>query len=141
MRMGFTLTGVREMDQRFDRIEKSVRRRQTQIAEQAAEIVAEEARRLVPVLTGELRDSIIVSATRLGGAFKMDMRTDGVVRFYVGPKKGGGHPDGFYGHMVEFGTINAGPHPFMRPAFDNTRGQVLKFMAAETWKSIVKVLH
>ena len=141
MKLALKFTGVREMEQRFERIDKSVRRSQQQIAQEAAELVAEEARRLVPVLTGELRDSIIISERQLGGAFKMNMRTLTAVRLYVGPRKGAGYPNGYQGHMIEFGTVKMAAQPFMRPAFDNTRAEVFRLMAAETWKSIVKAVR
>ena len=32
--------------------------------------------------------------------------------------------DGYYAHMVEFGTVNSAPQPFMRPAFIASRGKV-----------------
>ena len=39
------------------------------------------------------------------------------VRFSVSPRRGGKN-DGFYAHMVEFGTSKQAPQPFMRPAFE-----------------------
>jgi HK97 gp10 family phage protein len=47
--------------------------------------------------------------------------SDGGMTVYVGPAS----PDGFYGHMIEFGTVNAPAYPFMRPAFDMAQGAAL----------------
>lgn len=138
MKMAVKLSGFRELDRTLHNIGQSVKDGQRAAVMKAAEIVADEARRLVPVLTGNLRDSIVVSERQLGGAFSMDRRVRGVSHsVYVGPRTGGPH-DGFYGHMVEFGTVNAAAHPFMRPAFDNTRGEVLKLISEQFWDSIVK---
>lgn len=93
-------------------------------------IIRREAKRLVPVESGELRDSIIVASER------QRKRTTGNV--VIGPRKGVN-----YGHLVEFGTAphtitvkdakslgesgqfgtvvhhpGAVAHPFLRPAFD-----------------------
>lgn len=106
-----------------------------------AEIVADEARRLVPTLTGNLRDSIIISFQ--GGA--IGSRASGVnsssvsmrrffTSVYIGPSYG----RGFYGHMVEFGTSHSSPHPFMRPALDNTRDEVRRAMGHSLWVDIKK---
>jgi HK97 gp10 family phage protein len=35
-----------------------------------------------------------------------------------------------YGYMVEFGTVNAAAHPFLRPAFNNNLQRAEKAMAA-----------
>lgn len=114
-------------------VPESVQRR---ALEEGAEIIANEARRLVPVDSGNLRDSIAVSDRPLGGAFKMDRTLEGGgVTVYVGPTRGG-DPDGYYGHMVEFGTIAMAAHPFMRPAFDNTRAEVQRRIGDELWAPI-----
>lgn len=34
--------------------------------------------------------------------------------------------DGYYAHFVEFGTVHQRARPFMRPAFEMTKAQVLK---------------
>lgn len=98
-----------------------------------AEIVQVEAKRLVPVLTGNLRDSIIISFDGgLNGAAVSQRRFFSSV--YIGPSK----QDGFYGHMVEFGTFNMAAHPFMRPALDNTRDEVRRAMGHSLWVDIKK---
>lgn len=112
---------------------------QIRALKEAGEIVAAEARLLVPVASGNLRDSIIVSDRGLGGAFSMDSELEGGgVKVFIGPRTGRGGPDGFYGHMVEFGTINMPAQPFMRPAFDRTRSAVQKRLGDALWEPIEK---
>jgi HK97 gp10 family phage protein len=132
--------GIDALLRTFQRLTNSVPEAvQQQALEEGAEIIAREARRLVPVGSGNLRDSIVVSGRALGGAFKMDNSIEGGgVTVYVGPRTGGGGPDGFYGHMVEFGTINMAAHPFMRPAIDNTRAEVQRRIGDELWAPIEK---
>lgn len=68
------------------------------IAQTYAERVARDARKTVPVDTGQLRDSITV-----------DKLNQGV--YIVGPEAS-------YGHIIEFGSIRQAPRPYMLPALD-----------------------
>lgn len=84
----------------------------------AADHVAERMRQLVPVLTGDLRDSIAVAI----GAD--DVR--------VGPA--GKHA--WRAHFTEFGTVNHGAEPFIRPAFDGEQANVTKIISTRMQSSI-----
>lgn len=81
------------------------------------EIIADEARSIVHVVSGNLRDSITVSPDPLN--FSNQKFSQNGTTVYVGPAQGKGKPhDGFYGHMVENGTFRSAAYPFMRPAID-----------------------
>ncbi|MEA3541942.1 MAG: HK97-gp10 family putative phage morphogenesis protein [Pseudomonadota bacterium] len=98
-----------------------------------AVIVQAEAKRLVPVMTGTLRDSIIISFDGgLNFASVSQRRYFSTV--YIGPSK----REGFYGHMVELGTSHSAAHPFMRPALDNSREEVRRAMGHSLWADIKK---
>lgn len=98
-----------------------------------AEIVQAEAKRLVPVLTGNLQDSIIISFNGgLNSSAVSQRRFFSTV--YIGPSR----REGFYGHMVEFGTSHSAAHPFMRPALDNSREEVRRAMGHSLWADIKK---
>ncbi|MES2175105.1 MAG: HK97-gp10 family putative phage morphogenesis protein [Pseudomonadota bacterium] len=98
-----------------------------------AAIIQDEAKRLVPVLTGNLRDSIIVSFD--GGLnFSAVAQRRFFSTVYIGPSK----DQGYYGHMVELGTSHSAAHPFMRPALDNTRDEVRRAMGHSLWVDIKK---
>lgn len=47
-------------------------------------------------------------------------------------------PDGnhFYGSFGEFGTVHEAAHPFMRPAFDGYKDQVIATLGTELWAGI-----
>ena len=85
---------------RFPMIAAELRPRVLAAVEEAAGLVAEEARRRVPVGPGDvhLRDHISVESESDGYAV---LAGDG---------------ETFYGHMVEFGTSHSAPHPFLLPA-------------------------
>ena len=88
----------------------------------SAKPIIKEARRRVPVKTGNLKKSIGVTKGKTKGT---------IVTYHISPRKGGKY-DGFYGKWIEFGHIvrekgkskkgkvigHVPPHPFLRPAFE-----------------------
>lgn len=87
-------------------------------AMKALEPVAETARSLAPVRSGELRDSIVIS----------DMLRDGPERkgraVYVGVLAGKALHAGF----VELGTVNMQAEPFLTPAFEQHRELIIDIL-------------
>lgn len=81
----------------------------------SANVVRDEARRLVPKDTRNLEKSI-VSIQRKA--------LNGEIIFSVTPSKGDRY-DGWYAHFIEFGTINQAAQPFLRPAFENMQDMAL----------------
>lgn len=136
MKMSAKIDGVDKLIRKLDRLPAAIGRNiERRVLMEAGEIIAARARELVPVDTGNLRDSIVVSDRPLGGAFKMDAAGaastgEGRMTVYIGPKTGGRN-DGYYGHMVEFGTVKMAAQPFLRPAFDSTKGQVQSRIAGD----------
>ena len=57
---------------------------------------------------------------------------------YVGPRSKGRKNDGWYGMMVHGGTVKQGANPFMRRAFDQTKGLVSKEAETKIAKYIDK---
>jgi len=143
------LTGYDELMRQLDRIDDTLSRRLTRdMVKAAGEIVAARARMLCPVGDPShepekkpLRETIAVEIREYQG------RTLAV----VGPQ----YPAGAHGHLVEFGhdivprgqsrsvgkgrlsgakkkggvtTGRTQPKPFLRPAFDSTRGQQMAAM-------------
>jgi HK97 gp10 family phage protein len=43
-----------------------------------------------------------------------------------------------YAHLVELGTVKAAPHPFIRPAFDETKGAMLEHAQAKLRAAILR---
>jgi HK97 gp10 family phage protein len=75
----------------------------------AAEQVADAAKARVPIETGKLRNAIHVER-------------DGHLEFQVLA----GDADVFYGHIVEHGGAHTGPQPFLVPALEAKRHEVVK---------------
>jgi HK97 gp10 family phage protein len=75
---------------------------------ESAEAIAEAAKERVPVDSGALRDAIHVEEIE-GGASVV-----------------AGDERVFYGHLVEHGTTQAPPRPFLIPAFEAERENLLE---------------
>lgn len=88
--------------------------------EKAMEQVADRARNLVPVDTGKLKATIRVR--RLKDETVLNVRT------YAGNRDKGG---AFYAHMVEYGTVKMAKKPFLRPALDSVKGNVISIITSE----------
>lgn len=88
--------------------------------ENAGKIVVAQAKRMVPVKSGKLRQSIRVA--RLDGDPKQN------IRVYAGNRKKDGP---FYAHMVEHGTVKTPAKPFLRPALNNSKNMILTLLGKE----------
>lgn len=103
------------------------------VLKKRAQPIAEAAKQLVPVASGELRNSIVVSTKltrRQLGQHEKAGPND--VEVFVGP---GALPQA---HLQEFGTFKEPPQPFMRPAWDAEKENTLKGIADEMWSEIEK---
>lgn len=130
--------------------------------DKSAEIIAERARELAPVDSGDLRKSIKVGSRSLSKGNRKFKKTDyggDIVERYVGidnrvrpampPKTGrrrkrksGGSSGGavsVYAQVVEYGLAGNPAQPFMRPAWEEKKkeafGSVGKNMIAEIEKT------
>lgn len=77
-----------------------------------AMLVEQKAKARVPVDDGDLRDAIHVD--KGGGGF------------YVVA----GNEQVFYGHLVERGTTHSAPQPFLVPALEESRGDIVALASA-----------
>ena len=98
-----------------------------------AKPLVDAARANVPVDTGNLKKSIGINRKRT--------KDKSTVWFTVSPRKGEPN-DGFYGHMIEFGTSKIAAQPFMRPAFEAQDNQSIeatkKYIAERIDKEVEK---
>lgn len=98
-----------------------------------AKPLVDAAKANVPVDTANLKKSI--------GINRKKTKDKSQVWFTVSPRKGGKN-DGFYGHMVEFGTSKMAAQPFMRPAFESQDRESIEaakeYMASRIDKEVEK---
>ena len=144
------ITGFKELSRRLKKLPEKIERKVLgQAANAGAAVVRKSARKRVPVKTGFLKKNIMSRKKR--GKFK------GEVTYMVGPSA-----DAFYGQFIESGFIATGPkkagvtvreargrarkkgnkhypaHPFLRPAFDGNRKQIIEAMRKRLAKGIDK---
>ena len=115
----FSIKGAKEMEALLKKLGPVVA---SKIGDQAlragAKVIVAEAKRLVPVRTGKLRDSIAIKVE--------SKRKFGVPARLV--LIGFERPTSFRAHFVEFGTSHSAAKPFMRPAMDAKAGEALEEM-------------
>ena len=129
--------------------------------DKAAQPIVVEAKRHAPVKTGTLRDSITASTriknktgsaeyrsamkaglgkaaarSALLAARRANKGQGSFAETYVGPARGKGVIR--YAHIVEFGSNDTAPQPYMRPAWDSTKDQALSIIKAELGSEIIK---
>lgn len=85
----------------------------------AGRIVEREAKTLVPVESGDLKDAIGTSVSATNTAVKVD----------VGVRKRQPGAPARYGRLVELGTAHSAPQPFLRPALDNKGDEAVASIA------------
>lgn len=162
MSVTVSVDGLKELDAALGMLPKATARNVLKrTLNKAAQPVVEEAKRLTPVRTGKLRDSIMSStrvknktgnaeysaAMRAGlgkdaarsallAARKANKGQGSFAETFVGPARGGGVIR--YAHIVEFGSNDTAPQPFMRPAWDATQGKVLSIIKDELGNEIIK---
>lgn len=105
----------------------------------AAEPVAIAARSYAPddprTPAPDLKSSIGV-ATQMTRRARSQQPKTSEVEVYVGPTRQVGRAVLRYASNVEFGTFRAAPHPYLRPAWDRTKGLVQILLARELTNEI-----
>jgi HK97 gp10 family phage protein len=150
--MKIKVEGLKEIEAALKQLSKATAKNvMKRVLLKRAEPIVETARLKAPVRTGRLRESIVAQVRKGGGAgkaaFAQAMRggatraeagraaraanraAGGTVEVLVGPRV-------FYGSLVEFGTRHSPPAPFMRPAWDSAKGDLLEGIKDDLWKEI-----
>lgn len=149
------VTGLAELELALGQLSEKVAKNVARAALRAgAKPILEEARRLAPVRSGRLRDSLRISTSIKGGVPRAFVK--------VGPGGSKKHKGVYYAHMIERGTakhlIVAGPgkmlpvaggrksvkhpgirkRPFMRPAADSQFGAAMDAFAEKLRQRLTK---
>lgn len=103
------------------------------------EKVAKAAKGLVPVDEGDLQRSI-GTGYRLTRRQARSRRAIADHEAYVGPGIAGNDKTGWrHGHLVEFGTVDQPPRPYMRPAWSQNLRAVFDSLAGNMKQILAKV--
>ena len=123
---GVKLTGFRELEAALGQFTKSTERGiLKRVATQALEPFLEEAKRLVPVDEGTLRDSLVIGTSLNRSAKRAERKEpkDGV-RVYAGTASRNAVPREF-GALKDGSRERVRAQPYMRPAWDQKQDEVL----------------
>lgn len=119
----FRIKGLKALDKSLQQLTRATAKRTARkVLMEAGEPVARAARANVPKLTLHMAESIDVGTklTKRQAALAKKFSKSGV-EVYVGPNDPGAVAE-------EFGWEHGAAQPFMRPAWDSTKGQSLKIV-------------
>lgn len=172
MKNKVTLQGFGELEAQLEKLAKATGRAALRRAGLSAmEPMARIARSLAPEDTGDLIESIEVSAKAVGAAadigkaeFAQVMKSGGTrveaagalrsarraakmsgavphVELFMGPEKASSKADGIKVWVQEFGSATVEPTPYMRPAWDQDHQNMLKRLQHDLWFEISTALQ
>lgn len=132
-RTTFKVEGLREIDQGLLDIGKKATAKNIgrRALRNAAQPIDDSWRARVRVDTGDLRESGGVG-TKLSRRQRAQHKKTAPVEIFVGP---GANPQSI---TEEFGTKDQGPHPYLRPAWDENKNDLPTVIGAELWSEIDK---
>ena len=110
------LSGVDEILNRLQQIGANVSRLENQALRNAAEPVLEDAKANAPVRTGKLKEGLKISSIKT---------KEGMKYILVGVDKSDNSKI-FYGKFVEFGTTKMSARPFLGPAYEKNKREIVE---------------
>lgn len=124
--------GLKELDMLLQRLGPEIANKAgQQAANQAAKVIVDEAKRNVPVKSGDLQRSIVVRAE------KKRYQLDGEVVAVMGFKK----PHSRRAHLTEFGTSRSRKQPFFIPAMESKAREALDKLEEVLQAAILKTVN
>ena len=110
------ISGVDEILNRLQQIGANVSRFENQALGNAAEPVLEDAKANAPVRTGKLKEGLKISSIKT---------KEGMKYVLVGVDKSDNSKI-FYGKFVEFGTTKMSARPFLGPAYEKNKREIVE---------------
>lgn len=135
--------GFRELDKALGELTKSVAKAVlVRVGKKALQPVADTARQLAPddpeTHGNDLRSSIAVGTKLSKRQARLKRRAvkAGEEKYFAEVYAGAGPVP--HAHLQEFGAKGDPPQPFMRPAWDENKGQVLETIKTDLGNEIIK---
>lgn len=110
------LSGVDEILSRLQQIGANISKLENNALKDAAELVLDDAKANAPIRTGKLKEGLKISGVK---------NRDGTKYVLVGIDKAD-NSNIFYGKFIEFGTSNMSPRPFLEPAYEKNKTEILE---------------
>ena len=118
--MEIEIVGLRELEDKLSNLDEKLKRALEEALEEIAEKIRDDAKSFAPVDTGALRKSIRVE--KKGELQFSVVAGDGGV---INPRTG---REVDYAGFVEFGTSRMSPQPYMQPALEKNRDEILNIV-------------
>jgi len=96
---------------------------------ECAKMIRDSAKKKVPVRTGQLRDAIVAKKF----SYRIKDKPAAFAAIDYGTKA---TVLTLYGHLVEFGTVKSGAHPFFRPAVTENRQRIIDRIKGEAKRMV-----
>ena len=145
------IEGVKSIQRKLESLPEKLQKSAEQAVLRAgSKAILNAAKSHVQVDTGNLKKSLGVKVSMKRGA-----KFIGAGRAYIGPRTGFAHPSGRksgrkgrtekvinadeYSWYLESGTPHMAARPFIRPAIDSSKGEILNAMAAGLDKHLTRV--
>lgn len=141
----FKITGLAEIQKKLEAMPEKVAKRSIRKAlMRAGEIVRDKIVSLAPRDTGFLSEHFNIKVRMISGYLAGLAHIGPNAKIYYPEKAGAGKRGGKRKAMPviavaqfhEFGTVKMPAIPFMRPAFQSTKGQVIDVIASELRKAV-----
>jgi len=118
MKMEIEILGLRELEDKLSGLDVKLTNALAEALDEIAEKIRDDAKSFVPVDTGALRKSI-----RVEKKGKLEVRVAAGGGGVINPRTG---REVDYAGYVEFGTSRASPQPYMQPALEKNRDEILR---------------
>ena len=129
---GIEFKGMKELNRAIQRLPEELQKRAYRsVITTGARVIARHARKNISTeRTGLLKKSIGVKSIVFKGANSGALAIIGPKRSVQGEYKGKRVIPANYSHLVEYGTSHSAAKPFIRPAIDSSKSEVMTKMAA-----------
>lgn len=141
------LTNRDEIVKLLDQIPKAFNSKAVrELIKRSVKPMIEEAKKKAPIafMPHKGKYGYVQPETLVNSIWTIDMKRSKFVTVVVGPRtKGrfGGVRSGFYGMFLEFGTKNIKARPFMRPAWDAKKSEVIRLFEKDAAKIFQKTIQ
>lgn len=135
MAQSFRIDGLKELDKALGELPRSTGKNVLRrVGRKALEPMLLNAVSRAPTDDFDLVEGMGVSSklTRRQKSLHRKMGGPATVELFAGA---GPHPQA---HLQEFGTVNHGPQPFLRPAWDAGKDRVLEDIKSGLWTEVAK---
>ena len=127
--MEIEIIGLTELEDKLSNLEEKLTNALAEALEEIAEKIRDDAKGFVPVDTGALRKSIRVEKK---GSLEVSIIAGG--GGVINPRTG---REVDYAGYVEFGTSRASPQPFMQPALEKNRDEILRVVKEKVLEVLI----